>query len=85
MGGTIRGRAVKGVLKPLDAKLDLPEGAEVMVTIFREPDRRDHDAFHVAAGGWKDKVDCNKLIRDIYRSRLGLGSSRRTKMRRRAK
>lgn len=82
MNGTIRARVKKGVLVPLE-KLDLPEGTEVTVTICKVPGSRDREAFLSAAGSWKGLVDCKKLIRDIYRSRLGPGPPRRRRKRRR--
>jgi len=48
----------------------LPEGTEVTVTILDEPSTRDHEAFRRAAGGWKDTVDADTLIKNIYESRL---------------
>ena len=65
----IRARFSNGVLEPLEP-LDLTEGAEVLIDIDREPSAEDEEASRSAAGGWKDAVDCDKLIRDIYESRL---------------
>jgi hypothetical protein len=50
--------------------IDLPEGAEVTVTILDEPSTRDREAFRCAAGGWKDAIDADTLIKNIYASRL---------------
>lgn len=69
MKGTIRARVKHGVLEPLE-RIDLPEGEEVTITILRVPSKPDFEAFRRAAGGWKDTVDCEKLIRDIYADRL---------------
>jgi hypothetical protein len=50
--------------------IDLPEGAEVTVTILDEPLTRDREAFRHAVGGWEDTVDADTLIKHIYESRL---------------
>jgi hypothetical protein len=57
------------MLELLD-NIDLPEGAEVTVTILDKPSTRDREAFRRAAGGWKDTVDADTLIKNIYESRL---------------
>jgi predicted DNA-binding antitoxin AbrB/MazE fold protein len=69
MGGTVRVRVRGGVLELLD-KVDLPEGEEITVTIIEAPSRRDREAFRRAAGAWKDTVDAETLIRNIYTDRL---------------
>jgi hypothetical protein len=35
----------------------------------QEKTKADYEAFHASAGGWKDLVDTDKLIADIYESR----------------
>lgn len=67
--GTIRARVRHGMLEPLE-KLDLPEGAEVTITILDPISRRDVDAFRRSAGGWRGLVDAERLIADIYADRL---------------
>ena len=49
-----------------------PEGAvqEVSVTILDVPSPADRDAFRRSAGSWKDTVDAETLIKNIYESRL---------------
>jgi len=69
MGGTIRARFRRGVIEPLE-KLDLPEGKELTVTILEVPSAEDDEAFRKAAGSWKDLVDADTLIRNIYADRL---------------
>lgn len=69
MAGTIRARVKGGVLEPLE-KVDLPEGKEVLVTVIGVCDAPDAEAFRRAAGGWKDLVDAEALIRNIYADRL---------------
>jgi predicted DNA-binding antitoxin AbrB/MazE fold protein len=69
MGGTIRARFTHGTLEPLE-KIDLPEGKEVTITILDVPSPADREAFRRAAGGWKETVDAETLIKNIYESRL---------------
>jgi len=51
-------------------KVDLPEGAEIALTITESAPARDFDAFRRSAGSWCGLVDADKLIRNIYRDRL---------------
>ena len=69
MASTIRARVKAGMLELLE-KVDLPEGTEVTVTILDESSSADREAFRRAAGGWKDTVDAETLIKNIYESRL---------------
>jgi predicted DNA-binding antitoxin AbrB/MazE fold protein len=69
MADTIRARVKAGMLELLE-KIDLPEGTEVTVTIREESPDADREAFRRAAGGWKDTVDAEQLIKNIYESRL---------------
>jgi predicted nucleic acid-binding protein len=52
---TVRARVKAGMLELLE-NIDLPEDAEVTVTILDEPSTRGREAFRRAAGGWKDTV-----------------------------
>jgi len=70
MGATVRARFVNGRLEPADY-LDLPEGAEVTITIvelavFKDREERSRRA----AGAWKGTIDAEELIRNIYADRL---------------
>ena len=60
-----------GTLK-LSEELDLNDGDEVTIAIdvkrARSVEER-RDALRETAGGWRDSVDCEKLIDDIYSSR----------------
>ena len=61
----------EGVIKP-STPLDICDGTEVMVTV--ETDRpmtieERRAGLRATAGGWKDTVDCDKLLEDIYASR----------------
>ena len=69
MAGTIRARVTRGMLELLE-KVDLPEGTEVTVTILDASSGADREAFRRAAGGWKETVDAETLIKNIYESRL---------------
>ena len=69
MRSTVRARVKVGMLELLE-NIDLPEGAEVTVTIVDEPSPADREAFRRAAGGWKETVDADTLINNIYESRL---------------
>jgi predicted DNA-binding antitoxin AbrB/MazE fold protein len=69
MADTIRARVKAGMLELLE-KVDLPEGTEVTVTIREDAPALDREAFRRSAGGWKDTVDADTLITNIYTSRL---------------
>ena len=69
MSSTVRARVTRGMLELLD-NVDLPEGKEVTVTILDVPSPADREAFCRAAGGWKDTVDADALIKNIYTDRL---------------
>jgi predicted DNA-binding antitoxin AbrB/MazE fold protein len=69
MRSTVRARVKAGMVELLE-NIDLPEGAEVTVTIVDEPSPADREAFRRAAGGWKETVDADTLINNIYESRL---------------
>jgi len=69
MSGTIRARVRAGMLELLE-DIDLPEGKEVTVIILDVPSPTDREAFRRSAGGWKDTVDAETLIKNIYESRL---------------
>ncbi|MBI2218090.1 MAG: antitoxin family protein [Candidatus Rokubacteria bacterium] len=68
MGGTIRARVRGGILEPLE-RLDLPEGAEVLITILDTPAESNIDGFESSFGGWKGIVDTEALIENIRQSR----------------
>lgn len=78
----IRARFKAGMLELLE-KVNLPEGTEVTITIHdkssnsftsftssTDTESVDRDAFRRSAGGWKDTVDADALIDNIYSSRL---------------
>jgi predicted DNA-binding antitoxin AbrB/MazE fold protein len=69
MGGTIRARVRGGVLEPLE-RTDLPEGKEVLITVLAVAEDPDDEAFLRSAGSWKDLVDAEELIENIYADRL---------------
>lgn len=69
MEKTIRAKFKKGVIEPLE-KLELKEGEEVEVTLST-PSRvkKALEAIRSTAGAWKETIDCEELIKDIYESR----------------
>ncbi len=69
MTRTIRARFKGGVIEPLE-RIELPDGAEVTVTVATEPSEEDVDAFRRAAGKWRGKLDAEELLRNIYADRL---------------
>ena len=69
MRSTVRARVKAGMLELLE-KINLPEGTEVTVTILEESPAADREAFRRAAGVWKETVDADTLIKNIYESRM---------------
>ena len=69
MAETIRARVRRGMLELLE-HVDLPEGTEVTVTIEKTTTDADREAFRRSAGSWKDTVDADALIKNIYDSRM---------------
>ena len=67
---TIRARFKHGVIEPLE-NVGLRDGEEIVLTIVRQRETEDaQDAFRKSRGGWKGLIDCEKLKKDIYESRL---------------
>ena len=66
---TIRARVRGGALEPIE-RVDLPEGAEVTVTIVRVSPEKTGDPFERAAGGWRGLIDADVFIRNVYCDRL---------------
>ena len=69
MADIIRARVRSGRLELLDT-INLLEGTEVTVTIETTASDADREAFRRAAGGWKETVDADALIKNIYDSLL---------------
>lgn len=65
----VRARVRGGSLDLLD-RITLREGAEVLITISEPLAAADMDAMRRAAGAWKDMVDADALIANIYADRL---------------
>lgn len=58
-----------GVFKPI-SPVDLDDGAQVIIEVSQEShDSNEFAGLEASAGGWRDIVDCEQLIDDIYRSR----------------
>ncbi len=67
---SIRATYTDGVLKPY-ARLDLEDGAEVVLTISAQTVSEDRfEVMKSSAGSWEGDVDANKLIGIIYAGRL---------------
>ena len=66
MERTIRAKFKNGVIEPLE-KLELEEGEEFLITV-RGP-LNPEGRFEKAMGSWKGTIDCEQLIKDIYKSR----------------
>jgi hypothetical protein len=66
---TVRARVRGGSLDLLD-RIPLREGDEVLVSISEPVPARDLEALRRAAGAWKDIVDADILIANIYADRL---------------
>ena len=67
----IKAKYKNGVLELLE-KVDLPEGTEVTISlepsdVLSEEEKRRR--FLSAAGGWKDLLDCEQFLKDVYESR----------------
>ncbi len=58
-----------GVFKPA-TPVDLDDGAQVVIEVSEESHAsNEFPGLEASAGGWKDIVDCEQLINDIYQSR----------------
>lgn len=65
----IRARFSHGVIEPLE-KVNVTEGKEFTITVPEESKKRKFlDALEVTAGAWKDTIDCDELIKNIYADR----------------
>ena len=66
MAKEIRGRFSNGKIEPLE-NTDLKDGDEVIITLPEEKPAT--GAFERAAGGWKDTLDFDAYLKDLYASR----------------
>ncbi len=68
---TLKAKVSGGLLEPLEP-LELKEGSEVTLTIIEPPAEvsAGGDPTTETAGAWSDTVDCERLVADIYASRL---------------
>lgn len=69
MRKTIGTKFTNGVIKPLE-KVYIEEGKEIVVTITEVSLKPQKDAFEKSAGAWKDLINCDELIKNIYSDRL---------------
>ncbi|MBI2304134.1 MAG: antitoxin family protein [Chloroflexi bacterium] len=69
----IKARYTQGKIELLE-EVDLKEGEELTVTIGEEPGPvSTKEAFNRAAGAWKNTMDFDAFLRDLYASRRALG------------
>jgi len=67
---TIKARFKNGVIEPLES-LDLKDGEEIIMSIVRYSETKEEkNTLRKSRGGWKGLIDCEKLKKDIYESRL---------------
>lgn len=66
---TIKARFSKGKIEPLE-RIDITEGKEISVTIMELLSKAGGDSFTRSGGSWKGTIDADKLIENIYASRL---------------
>jgi predicted DNA-binding antitoxin AbrB/MazE fold protein len=69
MPKTIKARYSKGKIEPLE-KVDIVEGTELLIILLGGPSRSAEDRLERSAGAWKGTIDVEKLVNDIYNSRL---------------
>lgn len=67
MKKTIKAIFLNGLIEPLE-KLDFEEGKELEIVIIKKP-AKEEDSFLKAAGSWKDLIDAEELIKNIYADR----------------
>lgn len=68
MARTIKARFSKGVIKLLE-EIEIPEDKEITITILELPEKEE-DPLDATFGAWKETVDCDELIKNIYADRL---------------
>jgi len=73
MEKAIRAKVLRGMIEPLE-KVDIREGEEIVIRISKVSSKRMKKSFSDAlkrtAGGWKDLIDCDELVKNIYVDRL---------------
>jgi predicted DNA-binding antitoxin AbrB/MazE fold protein len=70
MAKEIRARFSRGIIEPLE-ELDLPEGAEVIISVREALSaERTLKALRASAGAWSGTHDPEELKRNIYADRL---------------
>jgi hypothetical protein len=69
---TIRAHYKDGVIHPLEP-LQLPEDSELILIIVEAtglpPEETEPGPFSDLVGAWDGQVDCDRFLRDVYRSR----------------
>ncbi len=59
-----KARYRNGIIEPLE-KVEIKEDSEITLALL-EPLELDPDGLIRNFGGWKDTVDCDELIKNIY-------------------
>lgn len=69
MAREIKARFRNGIIEALE-KVDLREGEEITITIKEESSATaDREALARVAGAWKDTLDFDAYLKDLYASR----------------
>jgi hypothetical protein len=63
-----KARYKNGIIEPLE-KVEIKEDSEITLALL-EPLEPDPNGLIRSFGGWKDTVDCDELIKNIYADRL---------------
>ena len=74
----VKARYSRGIIELLE-KVDIAEGAELIVTVAEVPSESEGDGLEKTAGAWKGTINADKLIEDIYADRL-LSTRRKPKL-----
>jgi len=64
---TFKARYKDGIIKPLE-KVDIEDDTDITIALL-EKKRIDPDGLIRSFGGWKDTVDCDELLKNIYADR----------------
>jgi len=64
---TFKARYKDGIIKPLE-KVDIEDGTEITIALL-EKKGIDPNGLIRSFGGWKDTVDCDELLKNIYADR----------------
>jgi predicted DNA-binding antitoxin AbrB/MazE fold protein len=62
-----KARYKNGIIEPLE-KIEIKEGSEITIALL-EQNEVDPKGLIRSFGGWKNTVDCDELIKNIYADR----------------